>query len=250
MLPTLSVSQALLAILSGFLVGFSLGLIGGGGSILAVPLLLYVVGYSEYPHLVIGTTALAVGLNALVNVYNHHRNNSAGALLGAQLGLITPGRDLLFYFGILMIIVGLLMLRKDEGKSVALHGARTGWIYLIPAAVAVGVASGYFGIGGGFLIVPALMLSSSLSIGEAIPTSLISVGAFGLISAFRYALAGQVDYIVSLLYLLGGFFGGVAGSKFEYSISKRRLRIIFSTIVILVAVYIIFQNIPSYIRQA
>src|SRR5579875_3261770 len=134
MLPPISPLQIILSIFSGFLVGFSLGLIGGGGSILAVPLLLYLVGYSRYPHLVIGTTALAVGLNAYVNVYQHMRHRTVNlrsgvvfaALGGAELGLITPGRTLLFFFGVLMIIVAVLMLRGRGHDSVEQNTTKVG----------------------------------------------------------------------------------------------------------------------------
>ncbi|MEM0288279.1 MAG: sulfite exporter TauE/SafE family protein [Nitrososphaerota archaeon] len=265
-LPSLNFVQAFLAVLSGFVVGFSLGLIGGGGSILAVPLLLYVVGYSKYPHLVIGTTALAVGLNAYVNLYSHYRNKTLrvkpgivfalfgalGAFIGAELGLITPGNTLLFLFGILMILVAVMMLRgrdnikKDiQNPTAIIKQTANRTLKTALTGIAVGIASGYFGIGGGFLIVPGLMFSSGLAITEAISTSLISVGTFGIVSAFRYAISNQVDYIVSLLYLSGGVFGGILGARLEYRAPRQMLRLIFSAIVIIVAIYIIFKNLPS-----
>ena len=108
--------QIILSIISGILVGFSLGLIGGGGSILAIPLLIYFVGY-DHPHLVIGTTALAVGINAYLNLIPHTLKKNVnyrtgviftvpgiiGVLAGSELGLLTPGTFLLFFFGFLMI---------------------------------------------------------------------------------------------------------------------------------------------------
>ncbi|MFP3318605.1 MAG: sulfite exporter TauE/SafE family protein, partial [Thermoplasmata archaeon] len=110
--------QMILSIISGLIVGFSLGLIGGGGSILAIPLLIYFVGY-DHPHIVIGTTALAVSINALLNLIPHARKKHVifkkgiifsipgifGVLVGAELGLLTPGKKLLFIFAILMIII-------------------------------------------------------------------------------------------------------------------------------------------------
>jgi len=268
MLPPISPLQIILSIFSGFLVGFSLGLIGGGGSILAVPLLLYLVGYSRYPHLVIGTTALAVGLNAYVNVYQHMRHRTVnlrsgvvfaafgavGALGGAELGLITPGRTLLFFFGVLMIIVAVLMLRGRGHDSVEQNTTKVGesrprvkgrgGVLLGVTGLATGLASGYFGIGGGFLIVPALMFSAALPITEAISTSLISVGTFGVVSAVRYAFAGEVYYPIALLYLVGGALGGYFGTKIEHSVPRRTLRIAFAAIVITVAIYIMVANLP------
>ena len=119
-----------LAVLSGALVGFSLGLVGGGGSILATPLLLYVVGVNE-PHIAIGTSALAVSINAYLNFLSYIRTGavrwrsgiifaligSIGALAGSTLGKALDANRLLFLFGILMLIVGLLMLRPRRPKA-------------------------------------------------------------------------------------------------------------------------------------
>ncbi len=114
--------QYIFSVISGVIVGFSLGLIGGGGSILAIPLLIYFVGIDR-PHLVIGTTALAVGINAFINVYSHFRKHNVrlkvggifsifgviGVLAGTTLGLLTPGEELLFIFSFLMMIIGIYM---------------------------------------------------------------------------------------------------------------------------------------------
>ena len=120
--------QALLAIACGSAVGFSLALIGGGGSILAVPLLLYVVGVHD-PHLAIGTSALAVSLNAFANLIPHARaghvrwkaafifaaTGVVGAFIGSTIGKAVNGQRLLVLFAILMIVVALLMLRGRRG---------------------------------------------------------------------------------------------------------------------------------------
>ena len=120
-----------LAVGSGSLVGFSLGLIGGGGSILATPLLLYVVGLSP-PHLAIGTSALAVAFNAFLNFSNYARKGtvhwrsaiifavvgSIGAFAGSSLGKQMNGDRLLFLFGLLMVLVGALMLRPDVVEAI------------------------------------------------------------------------------------------------------------------------------------
>src|SRR3989304_4585815 len=115
--------QDLLSIVSGGLVGFTLGLVGGGGSILAVPLLIYVVGVDS-THIAIGTSAVAVAASAAINLIGHAQAQTVkwpcalvfagagvvGAAAGAQLGKLTDGGHLLVLFGLLMVIVGLLML--------------------------------------------------------------------------------------------------------------------------------------------
>jgi uncharacterized membrane protein YfcA len=163
--------QGLLAVASGTAVGFSLGLIGGGGSILAVPLLVYVVGVSE-PHVAIGTSALAVAASAFANLLGHWRSGTVkwrcawvfavsgviGAAIGSTLGKLVEGQRLLFLFALLMIVVGLSMLRPRKGggdKEVRLDARNAP--RLVAIGLLVGGVSGFFGIGGGFLIVPGIM---------------------------------------------------------------------------------------------
>src|SRR6266496_3023439 len=120
----LSAMQGVLGLASGALVGFSLGLVGGGGSILAVPLMVYVVGVPE-PHVAIGTSAIAVAANAAVNMSNHARGGSVvwscalvfaaagmvGAFGGSILGKMVEGQKLLALFALVMIVIAMLMLK-------------------------------------------------------------------------------------------------------------------------------------------
>ncbi|WP_054857268.1 sulfite exporter TauE/SafE family protein [Vulcanisaeta sp. JCM 16159] len=265
--------QYVLSIISGILVGFSLGLIGGGGSILAVPLFLYFVGLDTIPdaaHIAIGTTALAVGLNAYINSYMHLRKKNVaprvggifagvglvGSLIGAYLGHITPGTDLLTYFAIAMIVLGIYMaIRKESTQagtadevnhvvnafkkcpglttSTAIKVAIFGFI--------VGLVSGYFGIGGGFLIVPSLMFSAGLCITRAIGTSLLSVGTFGVASGAEYWFYGDVLILIALLYVAGGVAGGYAGTSLAVKVPKRTLRIAYGAIIVLVGIYMLMK---------
>ena len=251
--------QLVFSVISGILVGFSLGLIGGGGSILAIPLLLYFVGY-DHPHIVIGTTALAVGVNAYLNLIPHtlkkHVNYKigieftvpgiAGVLAGSELGLLTPGNDLLFFFSFLMIGIAIYMLKRKcvniseiERKVI---GSSKSLAILILTGLAVGFASGYFGIGGGFLIVPGLLFGGGLNILQSVGTSLLSVGTFGVITAARYALSGDLSIMISALFIVGGIACGWLGARLAGKVPKRRLTQIFAIIVIAVAIYIMYQN--------
>ena len=203
----LSWIQGVLAVLSGVGVGFSLGLIGGGGSILAVPLLLYVVGVTN-PHVAIGTSALAVAVNAFGNLIGHWRAGSVkwpcaatfalsgivGAAIGSSLGKLVGGEQLLVLFAIAMIAVGVAMLRPRAAAGdpdVRITPAIA--VRLVAIGLIVGAFSGFFGIGGGFLIVPGIMLGSGMPILNAIGSSLLSVGTFGLTTAINYAISGLVD---------------------------------------------------------
>jgi len=250
-----------LSIVSGIVVGFSLGLIGGGGSVLAVPLLLYVVGVRDV-HVAIGTSALAVGAIAAINLIGHKRKNHVqlkqglvfalpgigGTLLGAQLGLLTPSDNLLIFFAGFMAIVAALMLKKKATKHDVQTSNHQTTVLLskrnIPlSGFFVGSLAGYFGIGGGFLIVPMMMYSGGLNIIQAIGTSLVSVSSFGLTTASRYFVAGQVDIIVAALLILGGVVGGYFGAKTSEKIPKEELSKIFAILLFVVSTYIIIRTV-------
>lgn len=247
-----------LAIFSGSLVGFALGLIGGGGSILATPLLLYVVGVS-LPHIAIGTSAVAVSINAYANLIGHARSGNVrwrcailfavigtvGAFAGSSLGKIVDGNWLLFLFGILMIVVGTLMLRPRRLAAAAERPADLKTCVLTGLiAFAAGVASGFFGIGGGFLIVPGLVLATGMPMINAIGSSLLSVGSFGLATAVNYTHAGLVDWRIAAESIAGGLVGGFIGMALANRLSqhKNTLRRIFAAVIFIVAAYVLYRS--------
>lgn len=254
-------ATAALSTLSGAAVGFILGIIGGGGSILALPLLLYVVGYAGDPHTAIGTTALAVAAIAIVNVLHHHRAGHvrlklglwfalpgvAGALLGARLGLATAGDRLLVLFALLMLMVAWRAWthREEVPAPPATHRPRFRRRLVVPFGFAVGALSGYFGIGGGFLIVPALGYAGGLAMKDAIGTSLVGVTLFGLATATGYGLAGELDLPIAGLFLLGGSVGGYAGTRVAHGLPRERLRRLFAIALALVAVYMLYRTLST-----
>lgn len=238
---------------SGALVGFVLGLVGGGGSILAVPLMVYLVGVPN-PHLAIGTSAFAVAANAAMGVVSHARSGTvkwrcaimfaasgvAGALAGSTAGKAFDGQKLLFLFAIVMVIVGIGMLRgrKSGGDPDAKCNARNA-PKVLGAGLGTGVFSGFFGIGGGFLIVPGLMASTKMPIINAIGSSLVAVAAFGLTTAFNYALSGLVDWPLAFVFIVGGALGGALGARLAKRLSGTtgRLTTIFAGLIFVVAAY-------------
>ena len=248
-----------LSVVSGIIIGFSLRLIGGGGSILAVPLLLYLVGVHD-THLAIGTSALAVGAIAGISLLNQRKLKNiclkkgilfaipgiVGTVIGAQLGLYTPPQSLLILFGVFMAVMGILMLSGNHlKKRVTDHSTN---LILLRKNVSlsgffVGVLAGYFGIGGGFLIVPSMMYSGSLNIIQAIGTSLISVSSFGITTAARYVIAGQVDLLIAVLLIAGGLVGGILGTKTAERIPKENLLKMFAILLFAVASFVIVQAI-------
>jgi len=247
-----------LSVFSGSLVGFTLGLVGGGGSILAMPLMIYVVGIGS-THAAIGTSAVAVAASAATNLVGHGRAHTVkwpcaavfatsgviGAAGGAELGKMVDGHRLLLLFGILMVIVGLLMLRSGRAvgdPKVRLDRASAARLLplLIGFGLAVGALAGFFGIGGGFLVVPGLMAATSMPLINAIGSSLVSITAFGMTTAASYAISGLVDWRLSLLFVVGGAVGGLVGVALGQTLLsyKRALSLIFSAVIIGVGLYV------------
>ena len=222
--------QALLAGAAGGMVGFVLALVGGGGSILAVPLLVHVVGMRQ-PHLAIGTSAVAVALNAAVGLIGHARAGNvrwpcasvfaaagiAGAAAGAAIGKRVDGQVLLAAFAVLMLVVAGLMLRRKEATvAPVVRLSRGNAPALAGIGGATGLASGFFGIGGGFLVMPGLVAATGMGTLQAIGSSLVAVTAFGATTALSYALSGLVDWTVAGLFVAGGVagsFGGAAAAR-------------------------------------
>lgn len=254
--------QYLLGAGSGVLVGFVLGLVGGGGSILAVPLLAYVVGVPS-PHVAIGTSAFAVAVNAASGLVNHARAGTvkwrcallyagagiAGAFAGSTLGKMFDGEKLLFLFAIVMLLVGVLMLRgrgMSGNPDVRLN--REIAPKIVGYGVGTGLFSGFFGIGGGFLIVPGLVASAGMPMINAIGSSLVAVTAFGLTTAFNYALSGLVDWLLALTFIAGGVVGGYAGARAakRLSASRGRLSTIFAGLIFVVAAYMLWKSAAAW----
>jgi hypothetical protein len=246
-----------LAVGSGVLVGFSLALTGGGGSILATPLLLYVVGLTP-PHVAIGTSAAAVCVNAFINLLSHARAGtvrwksaiifaivgSLGALGGSTIGKSIGDKSLLVLFGVLMITVGLLMLRPRKTPVGSEAEARSPPLLPVIAA-AVGLAAGFFGIGGGFLVVPGLVFTTGMPMINAIGSSLLVVASFGLTTALSYAASGLVDWKVAAEFVVGGTIGGLIGLKLAIYLAayKGALSRIFAAVIFAVAAYVIYRSV-------
>ena len=247
----------LLALACGALVGFSLALIGGGGSILATPLLLYVVGLSD-PHLAIGTSAAAVAANAFANLIPHARVGHVrwpaaltfavagvlGAFVGSTLGKRVDGHYLLVLFALLMLVVATLMLRGRHAGAEGSYPKPRLFPRLGATGFVAGALSGFFGIGGGFLIVPGLMFASGMEIIAAIGSSLVAVGAFATATTINYAASGLVEWRIAMLFTAGGIAGGWLGARFAQRLSRKRgaLNLVFAIAVIAVAVYMLVRN--------
>ena len=249
--------QYLLAALSGGLVGFTLALVGGGGSILAVPLMVYLVGVPG-AHVAIGTSALAVAVNAATGLAHHARAGTVkwrcggmyaaagvlGALAGSTLGKAIDGQKLLLLFALLMIVIGALMLRKRRSEDMPdVQCNRTNAPKVLGYGLGTGAFSGFFGIGGGFLIVPGLVASTGMPMINAVGTSLVAVAAFGFTTALNYAFSGMIDWSLAGVFIAGGIAGGMAGSVAAQRLAaKDRLAQVFAVLIFMVAVYMLWRS--------
>ncbi len=257
--------QDIWGIASGGLVGFVLGLVGGGGSILAVPLLVYLVGVPS-PHVAIGTSAVGVALSAAANLIGHARAGNVkwrcalvfaaagiiGAAIGAGIGRAIDGKKLLVLFGGLMIVIAAITaFRKTSQGDPDVRLTQTTAPILLPrllyTGAGVGLLSGFFGIGGGFLIVPGLMSATGMPMLAAIGSSLVAVTAFGITTAFSYAISGLIDWRLVVLFIGGAVIGGLGGAQAAIKMApfKTLLGRIFSAFVAAVGLYVIIRGITG-----
>jgi hypothetical protein len=171
----------------------------------------------------------------------------AGAALGSVAGKAFDGQALLALFAMLMVIVGIMMLRRGEahGNPDVVLG-RENAPKLILFGLGTGLMSGFFGIGGGFLIVPGLIAATAMPILNAMATSLLAVASFGTTTAASYALSGLIDWPIAGAFIAGGFAGAVAGGRLAIRLSTVRgaLTRLFAALIFVVAAYMLLQSVP------
>ncbi|MBY9065543.1 sulfite exporter TauE/SafE family protein [Hyphomonas sp. WL0036] len=250
----LTTQVILAALLSGAIVGIFLGTFGGGGSVLAAPLLIYAVGVKD-PHVALGTSAAAVAAIALVSLAGHWRAGRVkwpcasmfalagilGSIAGSQVALRVDGTWLLLAFAFAMAAIGLSMFRKPKAEGDPdVHITPAIMARIVPLGLVTGMAAGFFGIGGGFLIVPGLMMATGMTLSNAMASSLVSVALFGATTSANYALAGHVDLPLVGLVLIGGAAGGLAGVQIARLLAGRvgLARKGFAAMIVAVAVYV------------
>ncbi|WP_425999206.1 sulfite exporter TauE/SafE family protein [Caulobacter sp. DWR1-3-2b1] len=246
------------AVVGGGLIGLLLAVFGGGGSVLATPLLIYLVGVRD-PHVAIGTAAAAVAVNALFGLAGQARAGAvkwpcaavfggaglAGSMIGAQLAKQMDGQVLLTWFGVAMAAVAISMLTPRKGlgdPGVRLTRALT--LKLAPVGLVVGLAAGFFGIGGGFLIVPGLMAATGMTLAHAAASSLVSVVLFGAATSTSYAASGLIDWRVFAALVVGGAFGAIAAPPVVRVLSDKAVlgRRLFAVMVLATAAYVIWRS--------
>ena len=234
-------------------IGLSLGLIGGGGSIITVPVLVYALHVP--PHRAVGMSLAVVGSTALVSALLHHRRGSVawreGALfagsgivsayLGSKLTRMVSPPGLMLLFAALMLVVATVMLtRKDRAGGDSPHAASAPRSAL--AGLGVGFLTGFLGVGGGFLIVPSLVLFGGLPMKAAIGTSLLVIAINCAAGLVGHLTAGNSDWKLTGLVTLLAVAGALAGTALSHRFHPGGLRRVFAWFVVAVAVFLIARN--------
>ncbi|MFZ2491460.1 MAG: sulfite exporter TauE/SafE family protein [Thermoanaerobaculia bacterium] len=233
-------------------IGLTLGLLGGGGSILAVPVLAYVVHLP--PKEAIATSLLVVGATSLLGATRHWvagnvelraallfgATSMLTAFAGGRLAVFVPGWIQMTIFGVVMIGAAMSMLRRrpiDEGAPRTVSTAK-----IVAAAAATGLLTGVVGVGGGFLIVPALVAFAHLPMKRAVGTSLLVIAMNSAAGFLAYYGRVSVALLPAALFTLAAFVGVAAGSALVPRLSAERLRKSFAVFLILIAVFVLVRN--------
>lgn len=244
----------------GFGIGALLGLLGGGGSILTVPALVYLLG--QTPQAAVTTSLLIVGLNSALGALFHRSQGTlnwrvalvfggagmGAAYLAAGIGRGLPPALLMTAFAGLMLVVGLLMLARPEPQRAAASPV-VAW-KVVAGGAAVGALTGVLGVGGGFLIVPALVMLVGLPMREAIGTSL-AVIALNSAAGFLGHLGGTpLDLALVLVFAVAGLAGAFAGARAAGRVDPELLRRAFALLVLALAALLLADNLPDLLALA
>ncbi|MFJ6025839.1 sulfite exporter TauE/SafE family protein [Pseudarthrobacter sp. NPDC092424] len=254
-------SATLLLVLAlSVVIGLSLGVLGGGGSILTVPILVYVAGFE--PKEAIAASLFVVGVTSAVSVLSHARGGRvmwrtglifgaagmAGAFVGGLLGGHIPGQILLIAFAAMMVATSAAMLRgrrkkNDDGAAPARHELPLGRVLLDGAVV--GLVTGLVGAGGGFLVVPALALLGGLPMSVAVGTSLVVIAMKSFAGLAGYLTTVQLDWGITLGVTAAAIAGTLAGSKLAGRIPEAALRKAFGWFVLAMGTFVLIQQAPA-----
>ncbi|MEW5852591.1 MAG: sulfite exporter TauE/SafE family protein [Myxococcota bacterium] len=250
----------LLGLLLAVGIGVSLGLLGGGGSILTVPILVYVLGLET--HHAIAMSLLVVGTTSVTALIPHARGGrvrwKTGALFGltSMVGAYSAGRvahyipptALLVAFGVMMLVTSVAMMRKKasppandqvEGTLPQLPVGK-----IIAEGLAVGAVTGLVGAGGGFLVVPALVLLGRLPMGHAVGTSLLVIAMKSYAAFAGYLSKVEVDWTVALLVTVAAVAGSFVGGGLAGRIAQETLRKVFAWFIVVMSAFILVQEVP------
>jgi uncharacterized membrane protein YfcA len=245
------------ALIPGVLIGAALGLLGGGGSVLTVPIFVYVLGFE--PKAAIAMSLAVVGVTSALGTAGHWRAGNVnvrialvfggvamlGTLLGVRLSRLVPGTTQLVIFGAVMLAAAVFMLRgrspSKEDRGECLASPVVSALMVVPGGLSVGVLTGIVGVGGGFLIVPALVLLR-MSLREAVGTSLLIITGTCVVGFLGYFGHVRLDW-AAMAFVAAGTLPGIAlGGYLHQFVPQSILRRGFAAFLVIMAAVIFIEN--------
>jgi hypothetical protein len=245
-----------LAVALAVLIGVTLGLLGGGGSILAVPLLVYVAGMDAKE--AIATSLLVVGVTSAVALVPHARAGRVrwrtgllfgaagmvGAYVGGRLAEFVSGQVLLAAFALMMLATAAAMIRGRRSPDRPAH-TEVPVARVLLDGVVVGLVTGLVGAGGGFLIVPALVLLGGVPMPVAVGTSLLVIAMKSFAGLAGYLASVTIDWPVALMVTAAAVVGSLVGSRLTGVVHPETLRKAFGWFVVAMGVLVLVQQVPA-----
>jgi uncharacterized membrane protein YfcA len=254
-MATLTLPILALGLVCAALIGLTLGLLGGGGSILTVPVLVYVLGFAAKP--AIAMSLPVVGVTSLVGAALHWRLGNVrvgtaltfglvamvGAFAGARLAVFVSGTAQLALLAVVMLAAAGSMLRGRRGDaSGAVPVEPPRLVLLLPVALGVGALTGLVGIGGGFLVVPALVLLARVPMRQAIGTSLLVIAMNSASGFAGYLGTVEIDWGFLAGFTVIAVLGALAGSALTARVSQAALRRVFAVFLLVMGGFVLYQN--------
>ncbi|MDH3207232.1 MAG: sulfite exporter TauE/SafE family protein [Gemmatimonadota bacterium] len=244
-----------IGLLLAAVVGLSLGLLGGGGSVLAVPIFVYVLGYGAKE--AIAMSLAVVGVTSLVAAVVHWRAGyvdlrvaatfapvaMAGTFAGTRLATLVSGTFQLTLFALVLLVSAVFMFRDASPRLLeALEGKRTPLGPIIAEALLVGVMTGLVGVGGGFLVVPALALLAKVPMRVAVGTSLAVIALNGAVGFAGYLGQVEVPWLFMGAFAAVATVGALGGSRLGRFVPPHALRRSFAVLLIVMGALILYEN--------
>lgn len=241
-----------LGVLLAVTIGFALGLLGGGGSILTVPVLVYVLGVGAKPAIVMSLAI--VGVTSLLGAALHHRLGNVridvaatfgfvamgGAYIGARLAVLLSAEIQLMLLAVVMLAAAVSMLRSAHLESVPDTTPRPG--LLLPVGFGVGALTGLVGVGGGFLIVPALVVLARLPMRQAVGTSLLVIAANSAAGLAGYLGEITLDWWFLARFIVAAGLGAIAGTALGARVPQAALKRGFAVLVLVLGGFVLYQS--------
>ncbi|GBF04494.1 membrane protein [Deinococcus aerius] len=257
----------ILAWIGAALIGLSLGLLGSGGSILTVPVLVYLVNEPE--KLAIAESLAIVGAISLFGAIPYALKRQidwrsvlwfgipgvAGTYLGAALSVYLSGVAQLMLFAVVMLLAAIMMFRPGGAQPEAATNHKRSPLKIGAEGLVVGVLTGLVGVGGGFLIIPALVLLGGLPMSLAVGTSLLIIAAKSFVGFYKYVhVLGEqnlsMNWSLILIFAVIGILGSFLGARVGRKVSNEGLRRGFAAFLVVMGVYVLATNVPKVLHPS